>query len=234
MIDLSPLGERGFLAKFADDDQARGWHQAVHAQSLPGIIDLVLAYNVVAVHADPDRVNLDELEPMLATISAICMSESDGPIVRVPVLYDGEDLGHVAEKTGLSREEIIAAHSGQEYRVKAIGFLPGFPYCGDLPSELSGLARRSSPRTRVPAGSVAIVGRQTGIYPAESPGGWHLIGRTPLVIADLDAEFFPIHPGDRIRFEPILESEYQSRFGESLTAVTRMSSGRKIGNPLQC
>ena len=85
----------------------------------------------------------------------------------------------------------------------AVGFLPGFPYAGYLPDALSGLGRRAAPRVRVPAGSVAIAGRQTGVYPSESPGGWHLIGRTPLRIVDVEGGHFPIRAGDRIRFRPI-------------------------------
>src|SRR5205823_7967395 len=97
----------------------------------------------------------------------------------------------------------IARHAGRDYDVFAVGFQPGFPYAGYLPDALSGLSRRDVPRVRVPAGSVAIAGRQTGVYPAESPGGWHLLGRTPLRIVDLERGHFPIRAGDRLRFEPI-------------------------------
>ena len=120
-----------------------------------------------------------------------------GKRLVIPVLYDGEDLEDVAVRLGLNVAEVIALHSGAEYDVFAIGFQPGFPYAGYLPPALSGLARRDTPRLRVPAGSVAIAGRQTGIYPAESPGGWHLLGRTPLCIVDLDQGYFPIRAGDR-------------------------------------
>ena len=98
----------------------------------------------------------------------------------------------------------------------AVGFLPGFPYAGPLAPELSGLARRAEPRERVAAGTVAIAGSQTGIYPQDSPGGWHLIGRTPLTIADASDGFFPIAAGDRLRFEPIPEAEHRARLGERL------------------
>ena len=111
---------------------------------------------------------------------------------------------------------MIALHSGVEYDVFAIGFLPGFPYAGYLPPALTGLPRRESPRLRVPAGSVAIAGRQTGIYPGESPGGWHLLGRTPLCIVDLDEGYFPIRAGDRIRFQPISAAEFEARRHERL------------------
>ena len=98
----------------------------------------------------------------------------------------------------------------------AIGFLPGFPDAGYLPEGLGGLPRREPPRLRVPAGSVAIAGRQTGVYPGESPGGWHLIGRTPLRIVDVERGRFPIRAGDRLRFVPIDAGEFAARRGEPL------------------
>ena len=117
----------------------------------------------------------------------------------------------MAARLALSPAEVIELHCQVEYDVFAIGFLPGFPYAGYLPPALAGLARRDSPRLRVPAGSVAIAGRQTAIYPIESPGGWHLLGTTPLCIADPESGYFPIRAGDRIRFEPISASEFEGR-----------------------
>ena len=117
---------------------------------------------------------------------------------------------------GLRTDEVIALHAGRDYVVFAVGFLPGFPYAGYLPPELSGLARRAEPRLAVAAGSVAIAGRQTGVYPSESPGGWHLLGRTPLRIADPEAGRFPIRAGDAIRFQPIDKDEYEARRHERL------------------
>ena len=134
----------------------------------------------------------------------------------IPVLYDGADLEDVAAKLVLSTAEVIEQHSHVEYTVFALGFLPGFPYAGYLPPALAGLCRRESPRLRVPAGSVAIAGRQTAIYPSESPGGWHLLGRTPLQIVDFDSGYFPINAGDRIRFEPISVTEFEARRHERL------------------
>lgn len=112
---------------------------------------------------------------------------------------------------------MIALHTSVEYSVHAIGFLPGFPYAGELPAALAGLPRRETPRLRVPAGSVAIAGRQTAIYPRDSPGGWHLLGRTPLCIADPEDGYFPIGAGDRLRFEPISVSEFEARRHDRLS-----------------
>jgi KipI family sensor histidine kinase inhibitor len=216
-IALEPLGDRAYLAHFADERSAAGWAEAVRDRNGPGVTDVVLAYRSVAVFADPDRVDLAELESRLRTF-AIGRAGASGPgpsasgrRLEIPVLYDGEDLEDVAARRGLSPAEVIAWHGGVEYDVFAIGFQPGFPYAGYLPAALSGLPRRDAPRLRVPAGSVAIAGRQTGIYPAESPGGWHLLGRTPLCIVDLDEGYFPIRAGDRIRFRPIPAEEFEAR-----------------------
>jgi KipI family sensor histidine kinase inhibitor len=217
MISLAPLGDRAFLAKFAAEDDAAQWVRTVRARAWPGVVDVVLAYRTAAVFADPEQLDLDDLEARLRRVVSDDEPHASGTLLRIPVLYDGDDLPDAARRLGLTEAQVIAEHTGPEYRVFAIGFLPGFPYAGYLPPTLSGLARRESPRVRVSSGSVAIVGRQTGIYPAESPGGWYLIGRTPLRIVDLDQGFFPIRAGDRLRFEPIDLTGYQDRLGERLS-----------------
>jgi len=123
--------------------------------------------------------------------------------VEIPVIYDGEDLGEVARRTGLGVEEVIKCHSGRDYRVWMLGFAPGFPYLGVL-DEVLHLPRRASPRARIAAGSVAIAGAQTGIYPSESAGGWHILGRTVRRMFDPErAEPFLLRPGDSVRFVPV-------------------------------
>jgi KipI family sensor histidine kinase inhibitor len=216
MIALDPLGDRALLARFATEEEAGRWARAVRAQGWPGVVDVVLAYQTAAVFADPDRIDLDWLEPRLRGLELAEVGRDEGRLVRLPVLYDGIDLVEVSQRCRLSVPAIIAAHSAPTYRVFAIGFLPGYPYAGYLPEVLSGLPRRTSPREIVPAGSVAIAGRQTGVYPEDSPGGWHLLGRTPLRIVDLDVGHFPIRAGDSIRFEPIAIEEYQARYQERL------------------
>jgi KipI family sensor histidine kinase inhibitor len=221
-IALEPLGDRAFLARFAAERDAAGWAEAVRSRTWPGVTDVVLAYRSVAIFADPDRIDLKALESDLRTIvidatGSMRSGRSEaGKGLVIPVLYDGEDLESVAERLGLSVNEVIALHSGTEYDVFAIGFQPGYPYAGYLRAALSGLPRRDTPRVRVPAGSVAIAGRQTGIYPAESPGGWHLLGRTPICLVDLDVAYFPIRAGDRIRFRPITPEEFEARRHERL------------------
>src|SRR5262249_549999 len=139
-----------------------------------------------------------------------------GRLHLIPVLYDGADLVDAAARLGLSADALVALHTSVAYDVFAIGFLPGFPYAGYLPDALAGLARRDSPRLRVMAGSVATAGRQTAIYPTESPGGWHLLGTTPLCIADPETGYFPIRAGDRIQFVPVSPSEFEARRHERL------------------
>ncbi len=177
---------------------------------------MVLAYRSVAVFADPERVSLLELESRLRRVEVTADAGAAGRRLAIPVLYDGADLADVAARLKLTSAEVIAIHSSVDYDVFAVGFLPGFPYAGYLPPALAGLPRRDSPRLGVPAGSVAITGRQTAIYPRSSPGGWHLLGTTPLCIADVDSEYFPIRAGDRIRFQSISAAEFEARRHERL------------------
>ncbi len=216
MTDLVPLGDRAFLARFPTEDEASRWAEAVRARDWPGVLDVVPAYFTVGVHADPDRIDLADLADRLSRVEPERTAAQAGRLIPIPVLYDGEDLAEVARRLGLGGEEVVAAHCGTDYRVFAVGFQPGFPYAGYLPTVLSGLARRESPRTAVPAGSVAIVGRQTAVYPSATPGGWHLIGRTPLRIVDVADGHFPIRAGDRLRFVPIDDREFTARRGDLL------------------
>lgn len=221
---IEPLGDRAYLAHFDARPPAAAWAARIRRRNWPGVTDVVLAYHNVAIFADPDRLDPAELEERLRAlmreIDPHQATDSADPGARkpvvIPALYDGADLEHVAAERGLDLSTVIALHAGVVYDVLAIGFLPGFPYAGDLPPALAGLPRRPSPRPRVPAGSVAIAGRQTAIYPAASPGGWHLLGRTPLCIADPADGFFPIRAGDRIRFRPIDAEEYEARLHERL------------------
>jgi KipI family sensor histidine kinase inhibitor len=215
-LQIGPLGDRAFLARFASERAAGAWAAAVRAENWPGVTDVVLAYCTVGVFADPDVLDPASFESRLACIAPVGETRGPGKLLMIPVLYNGADLDDVASRLHLSREAVIQAHVSVDYDVFAIGFLPGYPYAGYLPPILSGLARRDVPRLRVPAGSVAIAGRQTGIYPRESPAGWHLLGTTPLCIADLESNYFPIAAGDRIRFQPISAAEFEARHHERL------------------
>jgi KipI family sensor histidine kinase inhibitor len=215
-IELEPLGDRAFLAHLCNERAAAGWAAAVRARRSQGVTDVVLAYQSVAVFADPDQVDLVALEASLRDVVPCRDERPYGKQVIIPVLYNGADMDNVAASLNLTPDAVIRLHCGVEYDVFAIGFLPGFPYAGYLPPGLRGLPRRTTPRLRVPAGSVAIAGRQTAVYPCESPGGWHLLGATPLRIADPEVGHFPIAAGDRIQFEPISAAEFEARRDERL------------------
>jgi KipI family sensor histidine kinase inhibitor len=216
MLSLEPLGDRAFLTHFADEREAARWVAAVRAARFPGVTDVVLAYRSASVFADPEQGSLEALEERLRSVQSGSDNAQEGKLLVIPVFYDGQDLHQVADQLGLALEQVIHLHASPVYDVFAIGFLQGFPYAGYLAPALSGLARRDEPRLKVPAGSVAIAGRQTGIYPHESPGGWHLLGRTPLRIAEPDEGYFPIRAGDRIRFQSIDAREFQDRLDERL------------------
>lgn len=182
---------------------------------MPGQTDVVAAYTRVALYfrrdAAPTRLEVERR--LAAELSALDTNAAVGsrPTVEIPVVYGGEagaDLAEVARHTGLSVEEVIRRHSGSEYHVQAIGFLPGFPYLAGLPPELA-CPRRASPRSLVPAGSVGIGGAQTGVYPCASPGGWNLIGRTALALFDASrSEPACLNTGDRVRFVPVARADF--------------------------
>ncbi|HLZ17054.1 MAG TPA: 5-oxoprolinase subunit PxpB, partial [Cyclobacteriaceae bacterium] len=131
--------------------------------------------------------------------------------VEIPVWYEGEDLEFVSDRHGLTRSDVIAIHTSKTYRVFMIGFLPGFPYLGIVDERIA-TPRKSSPRTRVPPGSVGIAGFQTGIYPQASPGGWQLIGKTPIKIFDAGRTSPCLFaPGDPVRFYSIDQNEFERR-----------------------
>lgn len=180
----------------------------VRDAQLPGIVEIVPAYAVVTVFFDPRATDGDQLREQLLHLAA-SLSPSDatepsrGKLTVIPTRYDGPDLEHVARETGLSKSEVIRRHSCREYRVYLLGFAPGWGYLGELDPALV-LPRRATPRTRVPAGSVAIAGSQTGIYPLGTPGGWHILGTTPVKMFDpLRSPASLLGVGDRVQFEPV-------------------------------
>ena len=181
---------------------------AIARADLRGVRDIVPTYRSVAVYYDPLRIDFARLSDLL-TLEAAAAGVDDASRrhhrspVRVPVRYggaDGPDLAAVAAFANVSEAEVIARHTARVYRVFMMGFLPGFPYMGTVDPTIAA-PRRASPRLRVPSGSVGIAGSQTGIYPVESPGGWQLIGRTPLRPFDLSrADPFLLEAGDDVEF----------------------------------
>lgn len=185
---------------------------AVRRREIAGVVDLVPSYTSLMVRFDPLITDFDAVSARIkeAEQDEDPASGENGAVIEIPVCYGGEygpDLADVAEHTGLSPEEVIRLHSERIYPIYMLGFLPGFPYLGGLDPKLF-TPRLSSPRKAIPAGSVGIGGQQTGIYPMESPGGWQLIGRTPMKLFDPSMPL-PYHAGDSIRFIPVSEEEYR-------------------------
>jgi inhibitor of KinA len=177
---------------------------------------VVSAYVSVAIFFDSNQITPADAEREIRTLFWPA-EVPQGKLHVVPCCYERElDMSRVSAATGLSPAEVISAHATVEYTVYAIGFCPGFPYLGYLRPELAGVPRLAQPRMRVPPGSVGIAGRQTGIYPLPTPGGWNLIGRTPLVLVDVMDGYFPIQAGDRVQFQPIDEAEFHRLEGQRL------------------
>ncbi len=182
---------------------------------LEGVVETVPSYRSVAIVYDPLRTTRAALERRIAPLLGGGSEAASTPASRIwtlPVLYGGAagpDLAAVAAARGLPAAEAIALHARTAYDVYVLGFLPGFAYMGDVAPELR-LPRRAEPRTRVAAGSVAIAGTQTAIYPCESPGGWHVIGRCPVPLFDpRRARPALLAPADRVRFEPVPEERFR-------------------------
>lgn len=211
-VEFGEVIAPGLLAAVNSLDAAIARAQA--AGRLPGLIETMPTFRSLTVFFDPlisGRAELiAALQPLLAGASRAAPAPGRG--WRLPVCYDGEagpDLAATALALGLAIDELVALHSGTEVRVYMLGFLPGFPFMGDLPAALR-LPRRSEPRVRVPAGSVAIAGGLTAIYPWESPGGWHLLGRCPVPLFDAGRESPSLLAvGDRVRFTPVAMAEYR-------------------------
>lgn len=209
---LKPLGDSALLIQLGDEIDPV-INQRVHAlnallQHTNGVLETIPAYCTLLVHYDFLNISFDQIKFSIQEK----INQADESIYKmprrleVPVRYggaSGADLETVAASKGISPADVIRIHSEREYTVYMMGFTPGFPYLGTLDERLN-MPRMDSPRTLVRAGSVAIAGSQTGIYPLDSPGGWHLIGWTPLKLFDPDNEFpFLFSPGDVVKFIPI-------------------------------
>lgn len=192
-----PMGPRAVLVEDVGDPA--GWALGLRRLDQPGITDIVpAAATVLVTCVDADA--LAALSTRLAEVVPVGPGDADRPEVVIPVIYDGADLDAVAASVGWTVDAVVAAHTGADYVAAFCGFSPGFAYLTGLPEELH-LPRRASPRTRVPAGSVAIASTYSAVYPRESPGGWHLLGTTTAVLFDPDAaEPVLIRPGTRVRF----------------------------------
>jgi len=205
---LYPFGESALVCEVPPpatlDCQRRVWAVTAIARGWPHVVDVVPGMNNLTIVFDPLATTADALTPALRDAwETTAADDAGGREIEIPVEYGGDagpDLQAVAAHTGLQADEVVARHAAGEYVVFFVGFQPGFAYLGGLDAALH-VPRRAAPRLEVPAGSVGIGGAQTGIYPAASPGGWQLIGRTPSVL--FDAARQPptlLLPGDRVRF----------------------------------
>jgi len=204
-LKVQPLGDSALLAELGTRlDTALNTRAIALAAALKKRRDVrqaLAGYASVTVQFDPDQATHASLAAAIKRLAVKPPPMAEpGRLHRIPVTYDGPDMVEVADRLKLSREEIIELHTRPIYRVFLVGFVPGWAYLGPLPEELE-LPRRHVPRTQVPAGSVAIAGRQSGIYPLPTPGGWHLIGRTPvkLFLPDSDPPCL-FRAGDRVKF----------------------------------
>jgi inhibitor of KinA len=229
---IDPLGDSALIVRVVDEFEPDSSLSAVlaalrhlEAAAIPGVIELAPAYTTIGVFYDPARIEsaspddspfdilATKIQSILNASAFADETESATPAIEIPVCYDrefGADLAEVARHAGLSEEEVVRRHSSASYRVSCVGFTPGFPFLSGLPAELA-TPRRASPRKEIPAGAVGIGGAQTGIYPRKSPGGWNLIGRTPLSLFDVQRE--PpalLQAGDRVRFRIISREGFDS------------------------
>ena len=216
-MSLTALGDQAILARLPDEAAAVGFAAAVRAGGFPWLVEVVPAYATAGVFFDPARIGLAGVREALARVRPVPGPAAGGRTHVIPCCYELQlDLDRVAEHTGLTADQIVEKHTAHGYMVYAIGFCPGFPYLGYLPPELTGVPRLPSPRLRVEPGSVGLTARQTGLYPLARPGGWNLIGRTPLTLVDVADGYFPLRVGDRVQFHRIDRPEYERLKGNRL------------------
>lgn len=217
---VSLLGEFAVTLQIAHDvnhevfEQISRWAAAIDAAPPVGLREIVPAMVSLTAYFDPEKTTPTQIASAVLRLrpTEIRVAATQNPVIEIPVCYGGThgvDLNDVSRHSGLSPDEVIRIHSSGEYRVHMVGFMPGFPYLGGM-SERIATPRRETPRTSIPPGSVGIGGRQTGIYPLETPGGWQLIGRTPCKL--FDPQRVPptlLVAGDRVCFRPIAVEEFE-------------------------
>ncbi|MCG1021158.1 5-oxoprolinase subunit PxpB [Sutcliffiella horikoshii] len=220
-VQFHPLGDTGIQVLFGSDISEKTNYQirliadTLRKQEVEGIIEWVPAYTTLTIFYQPDKIIYKDLCKKLEDILDQLQREevqSNSTVYEIPVLYGGEvgpDLSEVASCNGLTEDEVVAIHSAQSYLIYMMGFVPGFPYLGGMAKDIA-TPRRENPRVKIEAGSVGIAGEQTGVYPLETPGGWQIIGKTPVKLYDPDREEpILLSAGDYIRFVPVGQKEYE-------------------------
>ena len=220
-IRFYPAGDCALVAEFGQiidetvNDQVHGMARWLQAQRIPGVQEVLPTFRSLMVYYDPIRISYGKLVKRLERCPemADAAAHSEKKILEVPCCYDGPDLDSMEKLTGLSRETIIQIHSGVDYKIYMMGFLPGFVYLGGLDPRICA-PRLETPRTRIEPGSVGIGGSQTGVYPVASPGGWRILGCTPLKFYDpTRPEPILCKAGEYIRFVPISRAEFERQVG---------------------
>jgi KipI family sensor histidine kinase inhibitor len=230
-VRIEPLGDsaaivyEGIAGEWADPRVRTAAATELTAQRISGVAEVSTAFMSLSIFYDCHEVSFQDVRAwILAVLSHHQLSghmPNRSKRIEIPVCYDdgwGLDLPSLSESLQMPEAEIVERHSSAEYRVQMIGFSPGFPYLAGLPEELH-LPRRSTPRLRVPAGSVAIAGNQAGIYPNDSPGGWHIVGCTHVRLFDA-AQNPPcfLQPGDGVKFVPVTRHEFETHSNDPETA----------------
>jgi KipI family sensor histidine kinase inhibitor len=215
------MGDRGLLLEFGDEispkvnEKVRRMALAIQAERIEGIVETVPTYRSLLILYNPLILPIEDLKKRLESIEEKLqlLPLSKPKLTRIPAVYGGSygpDIDYVAEYHRISSEEVIRLHCSKPYLIYMIGFMPGFPYMGELPQELA-IPRLKTPRLSVPTGSVAIAQKQTGIYPMESPGGWQIIGRTPVKLFDPQKKPpSSLQMGDFVQFYQISEKEFEN------------------------
>lgn len=217
---ISPVGDRAISIDFGQvidpkiNRHIRQTIERIKELQLDGIIELVPTYCALLVEYDAMLYSYSDICNIIEPTLEEGMTDTTNElvtVVEVPTVYGGEfgpDLSFVASHNLLSEDEVVSIHSGTDYLVYMLGFIPGFTYLGGMDPRIA-TPRLSSPRTLIPAGSVGIAGEQTGTYPSDSPGGWQIIGRTPVTMYDMSkAQAALLNAGDYVRYVPIDESEF--------------------------